>query len=432
MAKTLIRSFIITLLVFTFGMIAVYLIPNEALEPQYTKSLNQIAKEDVYANFMFNSDASIMDNFMDDLMIRSCHANESYDSLLEAAFENNGYPRYWNGYILTLRPVLTFLSYQQIRYLNMLLLLVFFAFCFSGVHHEFGWVHALGFALSMIFCFLILIGESLQYFSVFIITFAALFFLLYIPCMKRREHWIPLLLVTGMAVNFFDMLTAPLVSFGIPLVIIISRDVKEERDFKACFSDMIYSVLAWGAGYGLCWVSKWIIGSIVLEKNIFEDAFTTAKFRVEGSDAYPLNRALMLKLNFETYFFAKGRRPFIFTAILVGGLAVFAVFSHRKGCLKAAALFLTAALSPYAWFMVFANHSQLHYFYTYRIQSVTLFAVFAFLGSVISFQKTAKARSFWQCEGSAADLKQSTHTPVGPHGAHNDIIMLREIKHVTR
>ena len=346
MAKTLIRSFIITLLVFTFGMIAVYLIPNEALEPQYTKSLNQIAKEDVYANFMFNSDASIMDNFMDDLMIRSCHANESYDSLLEAAFENNGYPRYWNGYILTLRPVLTFLSYQQIRYLNMLLLLVFFAFCFSGVHHEFGWVHALGFALSMIFCFLILIGESLQYFSVFIITFAALFFLLYIPCMKRREHWIPLLLVTGMAVNFFDMLTAPLVSFGIPLVIIISRDVKEERDFKACFSDMIYSVLAWGAGYGLCWVSKWIIGSIVLEKNIFEDAFTTAKFRVEGSDAYPLNRALMLKLNFETYFFAKGRRPFIFTAILVGGLAVFAVFSHRKGCLKAAALFLTAALSP--------------------------------------------------------------------------------------
>ncbi len=397
MAKKLIRSFITTLLVFTFGMIAVYLIPNEALEPQYTKSLNQIAKEDVYANFMFNSDASIMDNFMDDLMIRSCHVNESYDSLLEAAFENNGYPRYWNGYILTLRPVLTFLSYQQIRYLNMLLLLVFFAFCFSAIHHEFGWVHALGFALSMIFCFLILIGESLQYFSVFIITFAALLLLLYVPCMKRREHWIPLLLVTGMAVNFFDMLTAPLVSFGIPLVIIISRDVKEERDFKACFSDIIYSVLAWGAGYGLCWVSKWVIGSIVLRKNIFEDAFTTAKFRVEGSEAYPLNRALMLKLNFETYFFAKGRRPFIFTAVLVGGLAVFAVFSHRKDCLKTAALFLTAAFSPYAWFMVFANHSQLHYFYTYRIQSVTLFAVFAFLGSVISFRKTAKARCFSTC-----------------------------------
>lgn len=381
------RSFIITLLIFTFGMIAVCLIPNEALEPQYTKSLNQIAKEDTYANFLFNSDASIMDNFMDNLMIRTCHVNENYDNLLEAAFENNGYPRYWNGYLLTLRPILTFLSYQQIRYFNMLFLLVFFAFCFSGIHHEFGWIHALGFALSMIFCFLILIGESLQYFSVFMITFAALFFLLYIPCMKRREHWIPLLLITGMAVNFFDMLTAPLVSFGIPLVIIISRDVKESRDFNSCFSDIIFSTLAWGAGYGLCWVSKWIIGSIVLKRNIFEDAFTTAKFRVEGSEAYPLDRALMLKLNFETYFFAKGRRPFIFTAILTGALAVYTVFSHRKGCLKAAALFLTAAVSPYVWYMIFANHSQLHYFYTYRIQSITLFAVFAFLGSVISIGK---------------------------------------------
>ncbi len=390
MAKNLIRSFIITLLIFTLGMAAVYLIPNEALEPQYTKSLKQIAKEDTYANFMFNSDASIMDNFMDDLMIRTCHINESYDSLIEAAYDNNGYPRYWNGYLLTLRPALTFLSYQQIRYVNMLLLLVFFAFCFSGIHREFGWVHALGFALSMIFCFLVLIGESLQYFSVFMITFAALFILLYIPCMRKREHWIPLMLVTGMAVNFFDMLTAPLVTFGIPLVVIISRDLKEERDFKTCFLDIVYSVLAWGAGYGLCWVSKWIIGSIALGKNIFEDAFTTAKFRVEGSEAYPLDRALMLKLNFETYFFAKGRRPFILTAGLALGLAVYAVFSHRKGCLKAAALFLTAAIAPYVWYMVFANHSQLHYFYTYRIQSVTLFAVFAFLGSVISFKKRAE------------------------------------------
>ena len=84
-----IRCFIILIILFAVGMFLVYLIPNEALEPQYSKSLAQIEKEDLYANMMFNSDASIMDNFMDGLMIQTCHASEDYKNSLQAAFDNN-------------------------------------------------------------------------------------------------------------------------------------------------------------------------------------------------------------------------------------------------------------------------------------------------------------------------------------------------------
>ena len=155
MKKTLFRyciCFFALLLIFTTGMICVYLIPNTALEPQLTKSKAQLEKEDLYPVYLFATDASILDNFMDGLMVDSCRVSDSYSSIVEAAFDNNGYPRYWNGYLLTLRPTMTQFTYHQIRYISRFLLLTAFSFCFSGIHKNLNAVVAVGFAISMIAC----------------------------------------------------------------------------------------------------------------------------------------------------------------------------------------------------------------------------------------------------------------------------------------
>ena len=139
MKRTLCRyciCFFGLLFVFTIGMICVYLIPNSALEPQFTKSKAQLEKEDLYPVYLFATDASILDNFMDSLMVDSCKISDSYNSVTEAAFDNNGYPRYWNGYLLTLRPTMTQFTYHQIRYISMFVLLTAFSFCFSGIHQK--------------------------------------------------------------------------------------------------------------------------------------------------------------------------------------------------------------------------------------------------------------------------------------------------------
>lgn len=379
MTKTVfncIRCFFLLILVFSLGMIFIYMIPNEALEPQYSKSLDQIGKEELYANLLFNSDASIMDNFMDTLMITTCRVSNEYGSLFQAAADNNGYPRYWNGYLLTLRPVLTQFSYQQIRYINMFLLITAFCFCFSAIHREFSWIMALGFALSIIMCFFVLISESFQYFTVFMILFAVLLVILYIPSFREPGKAAVLLFAAGMVTNFFDMLTAPLLTLGMPLVVLISFYCRE-GGFIPALRQIILQSVAWGAGYALCWISKWAIGTAVLGKNIFADALTTAKFRVEGSENYPLDRGLMFRQNFETYFFAKGHKPFLLIVLILAVLLVLFIRSHQKDRFRKFALMGLIALFPYIWYFVFANHSQLHYFYTYRIQAITLFAVFA-------------------------------------------------------
>ena len=83
----------------------------------------QLEKEELYPVYLFAADASILDNFMDGLMVDTCRVSDSYSSIIEAAFDNNGYPRYWNGYLLTLRPTMTQFTYHQIRYISMFFLL---------------------------------------------------------------------------------------------------------------------------------------------------------------------------------------------------------------------------------------------------------------------------------------------------------------------
>ena len=113
----------------------------------------------------------------------------------------------------------------------------------------------------------------------------------------------------------------------------------------------------------------------------------TAKFRVEGSEAYPLDRASMFRLNFETYFFAKGHKPFLIIGVILLALIIYLICSHKRNWFQRIIPLLFVALFPYIWFFVFANHSQLHYFYTYRIQAVTLFALFAATGNAVSLKK---------------------------------------------
>lgn len=383
------RCFTGLIFLFSLGMILIYLIPNDALEPQYSKSTAQLEKEELYPVYFFDADSAIMDNFTDYQMIRTCKASDEYTNPITAAFDNNGYPRYWNGYLLTLRPVLSQFTYQQIRYLNMFLLLCCFSFCFSGIHQRINPVTALGFAISIIACFLVLISQSLQYFSVFMILFITLLMILYVPCFEKTTNSALLLFASGMTVNFFDMLTAPLLTLGIPLILIICLGFIQDSEtrLRKQIRTILTHSISWGTGYATCWISKWTIGSAVLKTNVFEDAKKTAQFRINGSEAYPLDRLQMLRLNFETYFFAKGHKP----AVLVLAVLILLIFLmlrfRRKNWLSVFVPTLIIGIYPYIWFYTMANHSQLHYFYTYRIQAVTLFALFAAVSCSIDWKK---------------------------------------------
>lgn len=398
MVKTILqylKCFLILIFVFAVGLILVYCIPNKSLEPQYPKSIAQIEKEDIYANYLFSADGSILDNYMDSLMLKTCHVSDAYNNSIQAAFDNNGYPRYWNGYLLTLRPLMTQFTYQQIRYINMFILLILFGFIFSGMHHVAGAGTAVGFAVSIIMCFIVFISESLQYFSVFMVLFIELMLILYVPRFRAVKYGALLLFCAGMAVNYFDLLTAPLLTLGIPLIllIVLGTDSYMRYSQRNVWLDVIKCSASWGIGYAACWAAKWLIGTLVLGNNIFADAWKTARFRVEGSESVPLDRALMFRTNIDTYFFAKGHKPFAIIALLLLLLLFILVRHPSKERMKFSLPILFTGFYPYIWFFVLSNHSQLHYFYTYRIQAITMFALFAAICNAIDWHKVRRKSS---------------------------------------
>ncbi|MFA5639888.1 MAG: hypothetical protein WC946_05300, partial [Bacteroidales bacterium] len=49
--------------------------------------------------------------------------------------------------------------------------------------------------------------------------------------------------------------------------------------------------------------------------------------------------------------------------------------------------FMLIAILPYVWFFVVANHSYLHYWFTYRTQAFSISCIFLALLSMVSLEK---------------------------------------------
>lgn len=112
-------------------------------------------------------------------------------------------------------------------------------------------------------------------------------------------------------------------------------------------------------------------------------------FRTSGNESYPLNRAAMLIDNFKFMFFSHGKRTFYVILVVLAILLLLLLCFHRRNrhIWQNAFLFVMVGFYPYIWYMVLANHSQIHSYFTYRIQVITLFAIFICIIYLIDWER---------------------------------------------
>lgn len=73
-------------------------------------------------------------------------------------------------------------------------------------------------------------------------------------------------LIIGMLTSFFDFLTYPLFTLGMPLILISVLGTFSSVQ-KLC--DIVKNSIFWGIGYGGMWCGKWMVGSILTGDNLF-------------------------------------------------------------------------------------------------------------------------------------------------------------------
>ena len=288
-----------------------------------------------------------------------------------------GYARYWHGYTLPLRLLLCVLdvaNLQMVLYFAQLALLVLVLFLMKSRG-----VGALipGFFLSYFLLMPFSMSVCLQYVPVSMLMLAACALVLKWDEAIDRAMTLPAFFAAlGLFTNYFDLLTFPMVALGFPLILLLV--LRQRRGDTLCrlFFLTAFCGCAFALGYGGMWALKWVINGLIFGWDAFFAVFDQIGLRA-SSNGGTISRLGVMMDNLNVILAKKS----YLLLIGVSGLATLvpAIRERRmKIDLRALCLLLPAA-AVMLWYLVMANHSFDHTYFTYRNASVMVLSGFAFL-----------------------------------------------------
>lgn len=275
------------------------------------------------------------------------------------------YGRYWHGYLILLKPILCLFDYGQIRYLMAACQLVLLFLVLSRVQQRLGMRYALALLGAYIVLNPITTMDCMQYNVVALLTLFCLLVLMW-----RADYWlshdyqIVLLFCTfGLLTSYFDLLTYPLLTLGLPLLTWVA--LRLQTASKGHLWPLILNSIAWGVGYGGMWAMKWVYGSLVLGREMFSEALYNIEKRTSTSmdgvdDA--ITYINVLKCNVADV---------SVVAILACVVILLIILLYGKGMRRIAEwksgwYLLAVAIYPLLWYAAVKNHSYIHSWFTFR------------------------------------------------------------------
>lgn len=427
--------YISMMVVFVLIMACSYKIPNKRINWHVSESIQQLKTEGIYPRPFFNTASSQLDNFTDAWMLNISisadnkhplksslqvphrvaqkQGEDNIDKIrnLELSLDKknikttSSYSRYWHGYLGILRPLLIFFSYTEIRFMNMCALFMLFIVVNSLIKKKLGTKVMISFFISMMMVMFPIVPMSLQFSSMFYVTFISMIVvLLYHRKIEENKLAICLFFIIGSMTSFLDLLTAPLISLGIPLVtyilLIQNNEIKQNsriainnissKHIADNIIEVIKNSIMWGLGYGMTWASKWVIASIVLKQNVITDALNQMLVRTSdpgGDTAFTVNSVIKATTS---VMFTDFTLKIVIALLIIGIIAMILCRKHTNEIITITPILLIA-LMPFVWYIILKNHSQVHCWFTYRNLSITLYAVFAFISYSIDTKKITSA-----------------------------------------
>lgn len=390
-------------------MIAAYSIPVEKMYPNAVESANIMVSETAYFHAIPGTEATEVNNFT---VARWLNAASYYDdemtlfenamSLPRAGYSDDGnafndfmqyasgddgfttvtYTRYWQGCQVFLRPMLTFLNIWGIRILNVLLQAGFLA-AVSVLMKKRGLkryiVPYLLSALAIAAC--IALPLSIDLCAVFYIASAAVLLILrpasHAPGHRRARL---IFLFSGIATAFFDTLTNPLLTLGLPLMFLLLRDhasAVPDADRKDYFFRRVALVcVVWLIGYAGMWLLKWVAGSIATHTDLFTGGWEQVLLRTSTtSSESDYTRWYVVWVNIRTMFL---RNLLAFPALIWITLQFVRTRPSQPrprlqpGYKNYVVSVVFLALVPLLWYFFASNHSYNHAWFTYRELMISL------------------------------------------------------------
>lgn len=385
------------------------MIPRSAIEPQVKTSAKIFSEEGIYPHKVsIDGRRVLVDNYTDcymhdvaycaddthpvDAAMRNYRYRDNVDitvslehlmsgNLLNEPFE---YGKYWHGYLVTLRPLLTVMDYGKIRILNGIVLGILFFFVLVLITRRLSFGITLCFLVALFMVHSGIIPWSLQFSTCYYITFVSIIALLGFKWLSATWHRLQLcFFAIGATTSFFDFFTTPIMTLGVPLAIMM---LKDEKLCKIRFALALCA--AWLMGYSMMWASKWLMAYLLVGYNPLAEASQSIKLHSVGKGE---NQMWYYWLKLLDIFQARWS---ILTAKgltrwgIMAALAIPALLAHKdRFAFKRSAVLVLASMLTLLWYIVVARHSYTHFYITSRALLVWWFAALCFLYINIDFKK---------------------------------------------
>lgn len=381
-------------------LIAIFKLPLGNIISNVEKSAVVMNNEGSYP-IVYSWCTSTLDNYTDSIMLTEASNNTTESPLNKALMVYRGtiedkdpqevlvehfidgteftdiesYARYWHGYHIFLKPLLEIMDYSTIRIVNgiiqiVLLLIICWLMIKKNLKH---------FVFPYIICYLLLmpiaLAMSLQFSSCYYIISVGMLLLLLLPDSKRiRYSWVVFLNI-GILTAFFDFLTYPIATFGVPAVLFIALSMQDETELKLLCT--IKDGIAWCFGFGGMWVSKWILTALFTDYDIFENAFSAFSMRVSNTAEDGETEYSVLNCIFKNY-----QRLFStpFTILIIVFIIFLIIYIRKNSGFDSTIIrimipYIILSFAPMVWFCFATNHSMIHSAFTNKSCIVSVIAI---------------------------------------------------------
>lgn len=380
---------------FVFAVLSC-LLPDKTIKAHIAQSAPGLAEEGSYPNAIITWDQCQMDNFTDALIMNQIYnidrkhpvrsamiVNRSSEGGLDwdqpglllrrvhgEELKSHQYSRYWHGNTFLFRFVLLLMDFNMLRWTLYLISGLLMVMLLCAYYPEAGTLKT----MVLSFGFLVTCGFvtqfSMQFFPVLALTLIGS--LLVIKRDKSKDFGL-LFFIVGSLTCYFDLLTAPLLTLGIPLAVMLSLNKESQFDLKRNLLTIIKLILLWGLGFALTFFMKWVLASLILGQNVLADAYEVALYRMDTED---FTRWDALSRNFKMM-------PLWMIIVAVAVLIVIDVVRHKRLNCKKALAYLLVGVMPLVWYLLLSNHSYIHWWFTYRLLAITITCLMLMLSDAI-------------------------------------------------
>lgn len=375
------------------------LLPNRPIINHVSKTIvkGDLAEEEHYAfskvsEYAFDNttDALILnqalcggkDDLVKSVLLVPSKVNDSSNMVENLPLVVNGntemdemhYARYWHGSTFLMRLLLIFDDYVRIRkFFNVLSSLLLCVVLVLLARRK-------GLCFSLIYCFawasvnVFMMQTSIQYFPILLISLIGTLVVVSSP--QKTPNLCVLFFVIGSLTAYFDLLTCPILTWGMPLCTYFI--VYLQPSLRLGVKTWGQASVLWVLGYGLTFFSKFVIATIATEENVFAQGMTAVSERTGGFDSISRLDAVLCNLHMINW---------IYVGAFLLVLLVLALMKFRREGVVNATLCLLSILPPLVWFAVLSNHSYIHRWFVYRDSAVIIMALLSAVALMVDWTK---------------------------------------------